>query len=282
MGTCVLEQKYLLETPIAQGGQGTLWRARHRLGRPVAIKIGNASIATDPIKVQRFFDEGAISNDIASPHVLPAEDDGFDDQGSPFLVFPLIDGVDAERLRVRAGGRLAPPTVIALALHVLHALAAAHAVGIVHRDLKPENILIDREGRAYLIDFGAASHRAQLGARTITGGCAPLTPIYTAPEQARGAEATPRSDLFALGASMLALLSGRSPRRNAHPFATLMEAAARPLPRLRHLAPDAPHALAAIVDRAARFNPDDRYPSARAMWTDLARLLARSGSTEDR
>mgnify|MGYP002136562970 CR=1 FL=1 len=214
--------------------------------------------------------------------VLPAEDDGFDDEGSPFLVFPLIDGLDVERLRVRAGGRLPPPTVIALALQVLHALAAAHAVGIVHRDLKPENILIDREGRAYLIDFGAATHRARLGARTITGSGAPLTPIYTAPEQARGGEATPRSDLFALGASMLALLSGCSPRRSAHPLATLMEAALRPLPRLRDLAPDVPRTLAAIVDRAARLHPDDRYPSARAMWTDLADLLPRSGHAEER
>ncbi len=146
------------------------------------------------------------------------------DQGDEMvLVMPYLAGGTLSD-HVRARGPLSPPQVTALADTLLDALAAAHREGIVHRDIKPANVLFDGDGRAHLADFGVASFRDATSGLTLTGAIIG-TPDYMAPEQARGESATPASDVFSLGATLLFAATGEPPYGRGDPRLTLQRAA---------------------------------------------------------
>jgi serine/threonine protein kinase len=268
----VLDEKFRIDAYIAEGGQATVCRVTHRLGCTFAMKC---CTATDPTECQRFLDQGYVSNQIPSAHVLPALDDGRMPNGAPYLIFPYVVGQNAEERRVAAGGRLSTREVGAIGLQTASALCAAHDVGVLHRDLKPENLLLREDGHLFVIDWGGASYRTHLGKRTVAPALPPITLAYTSPEQARGEEPTVCSDVFGLGATMYALLAGRWPREESSLWGMLTNAAKAPLLPLQNVAPNVPDELRAIVDRATAFDPGDRYSSAAAMWADLVRAYRR-------
>jgi eukaryotic-like serine/threonine-protein kinase len=213
---------YAIVSPLGRGGMGVVYRARDdRFGRDVAIKILPASFAADPDRLRRFEQEARAAGRLSHPNILTVHDLGRHG-GAPYLVSELLEG---QTLRERlARGALPKEEAADQAAQIARGLAAAHAVGIVHRDLKPENLFITRDGRLKILDFGLAKLAGPAGdvlppagglsaaptaiAQTIAGTVLG-TLAYMSPEQARGADADARTDIFSFGAVLHEMLSGR-------------------------------------------------------------------------
>ena len=179
----------------------------------------------------------------------------------------LLDGETLEARRERAGV-LGPAEVLFVADKILDVLAAAHPKGIVHRDLKPENIFLCRDGVVKVLDFGIARVReASGGTQTMTNAGPMGTPAYMPPEQARGrwTDVGPRTDIWAMGATMFTLLTGRLVHEAETVNELLLAAMTKPSPRLASVMPGVSTALAGIVDRALAFAPADRWADAATM-----------------
>jgi serine/threonine-protein kinase len=273
--------KWRLERLLASGGTSEVYAATHRNGRRVAIKVLSAELAGNRSARERFLREGHIANRIPHPGVISVLDDGVDGE-VVFLVMELLEGETLAARVQRGGGALAAAEVAAAAESVLEALVAAHASGIVHRDIKPQNLFLTEAGQLKLLDFGIARLNETVGVLSRTADGQPLgTPGFMAPEQARGRwdQVDARTDLWAVGATMFYLASGRP----VHPAATAEEAtlAARtiPVPSLTTVRPGLPPALVSLVDRALAFDPRHRWPSARQMLAAVRQLRSElSGS----
>ena len=269
LGT-VLAGKWTLDGVLGMGGMATVYAATHRNKKRAAIKMLHPEVTIDASLCQRFLREGYVANTVEHPGTVTVLDDDVTDDGAAYLVMELLEGETLERRRERKGGALGAAEVLSLVGQVLDVLAAAHAKGIVHRDLKPENLFLTKDGRLKVLDFGIARVRElsgnaeQLGTKA---GSLLGTPAYMAPEQARGRTELidDRTDLWALGATMFTLLTGRSVHEAETMQEQLIYAATVPARKLATLVADAPPALAAIVDKALAFEKSDRWVSAREM-----------------
>jgi serine/threonine-protein kinase len=262
-----LRGKFRLDRLLGVGGTAAVYEATHREGQRYAIKVLHPQLMIDASIRQRFFREGYVVNRIDHSGVVKIIDDDIDDDGALFLVMDLLEGESIESRAQRSGGRLPPGEVLYIAHRALDVLHAAHAAGVVHRDLKPDNLFLARPGEIKVLDFGIA-RLFELGARSMTRtGVVMGTPAFMPPEQARGrwAEVDARSDVWALGATMFALLTGRlvhEARTINELLLAAMTAAAAPV---RALAPEVGVALAGVVDRALARDKASRFPHARAM-----------------
>ena len=275
---------YEIVVPLGAGGMGEVYRARDtRVGRDVAVKILPAEFSSDPDRLTRFEQEARASAALNHPNIIALFDVG-QHLGTPFIVSELLEGQTLrERLR---GASLPVRKAVEFAVQIANGLAAAHEKGIVHRDLKPENIFITNDGRAKILDFGLAKLTQPEPA--LSGiSVLPTTPPqtvpgvvlgtigYMSPEQVRGHAADHRSDIFALGALLYEMLSGR----RAFGGDTAMDAMSA---ILKEDPPDLPSTgnrpipppLARIVDRCLEKNPSARFQSTR----DLA--FALEGSSQ--
>ena len=204
--------RYEIVSILGSGAMGEVYKARDpRLSRDVAIKILPPSVASDHQWRERFEREARAIAALSHPHVLAVFDVGSDDV--PYLVTELLEG---ETLRaVLERGAISLPRALEIARQFLSGLAAAHARGIVHRDLKPENLFVTREGAVKILDFGLAKATPLVGdaadttANATAVGLVLGTVGYMAPEQARGQSADTRADIFAAGAILYELVSGR-------------------------------------------------------------------------
>jgi eukaryotic-like serine/threonine-protein kinase len=215
----------------------------------------------------RFFREGRVANAVPHPGVVKVVDEDTD-EGLVFLVMELLDGETLEARAQRLDGRLPLDEVLAASEQALDALAAAHEHGVVHRDLKPDNLFLTRDGIVKILDCGIARLRElSAGTGATHGGTAMGTPAYMSPEQARSLwdEVDARSDVWALGASMFYLLTGRTVHRGRTTNEQLLSAMSNPAPGIRAIAPEVPEPVAAVIDRALAFERDARWPDARAM-----------------
>jgi serine/threonine-protein kinase len=247
-----------------------VYAATHRNGSRGAIKMLHLELSMDTELRQRFLREGYVANAVEHPSVVRALDDDVAEDGSVFLVMELLDGESLEARWLRNGQRLEPAEVLCALDPILSVLAAAHARGIVHRDIKPENIFINRDGTIKLLDFGIA--RLRQGASKLTQtGVTMGTPAFMAPEQALGQSDRigPPSDLWAVGATLFSLLSGRYVHPGATPNAQVIAAATRPAPSLASVLPSAHPSLIYLVDKALRFEITERWPDALAMQKAL-------------
>lgn len=250
--------RYSLVRELGRGGMGIVYLARDvALDRPVAIKLLPPSLAENSQLRERFLREARTVAQLAHPNIVPIhaveEHDG--------LVFFVMSYIDGETLgeRVRCGGPLAPGDVTRVLQEVAWALGHAHARGIVHRDVKPDNVLLDAEsGRAIVTDFGIA---AATGMSTPSGGIAIGTPQYLSPEQARGEEAEPRSDLYSLGATAWFALTGKPLFEGTLPQ-LLVRHSSEQAPPLLSVRADVPVSLALTVDRCLAKRVEDRPASA--------------------
>ena len=291
---------YVLQSPLGQGGGGSVWRAVREDGRydgAVAIKLLHLSLMGHA-GAERFRREGQILARLMHPHIARLLDAGVTPGGQPYLVLELVEGqridqhCDAQRLSIEAR--------LALFDDVLAAVAHAHTHGVIHRDLKPGNILVTADGAVKLLDFGIAkllddeAGSAESTELTRAGGRA-LTPDYAAPEQLRGEGVTTATDVYALGVLLYQLLCGR------HPTAPLGGNAAEALRATLDTEPVAPsrrvssadtdtagcrashpqrlqHLLAGdldtIVSHALRKLPTERYATVAAFAEDLRRYRA--------
>ena len=207
----LLAGRYELGPVIGRGGMGTVHRATDRvLHREVAVKLLPAAVALDdPTSVARFEREARAAAGLRHPGVVFVYDAGVDDH-QRFIVMELIEGRSLEAV-VREDAPLAPERAAAIAGDVADALAAAHAAGIVHRDIKPANVMIGAGDAVKVLDFGIARSE---GATTLTVAASVVgTAAYLAPEVAAGRPADSRSDVYALGCVLYAMLTGGPPFR---------------------------------------------------------------------
>lgn len=200
--------RYTLRRAVGHGASGAVWLAHDEvLDRPVALKrVGTASAeADDSVRAER---EARLAAQVAHPSVVAVYDLVVDEDAGSWLVMEYVDGAPLSRL-VRETGPLDPDRAARLLAPVADALVAAHGLGIVHRDIKPSNILAPGDGSTKLLDFGIA--RGAGDATLTQTGLVTGSPAYLAPEVAIGGPATPASDVWALGATLVHLLLGRPP-----------------------------------------------------------------------
>ena len=264
----VVAGKYRVTDLLGGGGMGEVFRAEHLpSGRPVALKILRRDLAQDANATRRFFQEAEAANKIRHPNIVQIIDAGFSESG-PFLAMELLVGECTGRTLSRLG-KLPVEAVTAIGLHVLGALEVAHRSSIIHRDLKPENVYLHYPSDAdsitvKLLDFGIAKVLEPLGPtpRTHTGVVFG-TPDYLSPEQANGEHwLDGRSDFFALGVLMFELLTGTRPFRAATAVATAYKIVHTSAPRLVEAGGPEHPMLEAVLARALRKRPEERYPTA--------------------
>jgi eukaryotic-like serine/threonine-protein kinase len=267
--------RYALESRIATGGMGEVWRAADTvLGRQVAVKLLKAEYADHATFRSRFETEARHAASLHHPGVAAVYDFGEADasDGSgvarPYLVMELVDGRPLSAL-LEPGQPLDPDATRDLLAQAADALGAAHAAGIVHRDVKPANLLVTPDRTVKITDFGIA--RAAEGMSLTETGQVMGTPQYLSPEQAQGGTATPASDVYSLGVVAFECLAGRRPFVAETPVATALAHLREPVPDLPD---DVPADLAAIVHRAMSKAPEDRFADA----TELAAALRNPGA----
>jgi eukaryotic-like serine/threonine-protein kinase len=270
---------YSVERRLGAGGMGEVWRARdERLGRDVAIKLLLPHPSNADLRVAAFQREARAAGALNHTNVLTVYDVG-DHRGAPYLVTECLEG---EPLRARlAGGALSADAALDVAVQIARGLGAAHARGIVHRDLKPENVFLALDGRVKILDFGlatlhdtapAVSLSRELPAGTIRSLVAG-TAGYMAPEQVRGEAVDRRADIFALGAVLYEMLTGRRAFQGDSTLATLDAVLTRQPPDLSEVNPELPRALSHIVRRCLAKSPDDRFAAAADLVSELEAVI---------
>jgi len=256
--------RYRLDTLIATGGMGEVWRGTDTvLDRRVAVKLLRSEYAEDPDFRGRFQTEARHAAALHDQHVAAVFDFG-EATGRPFLVMELVPGRPLSAL-LRDGRPLAPAVVRDLVGQAAAGLAVAHARGIVHRDVKPANLLVTPQGRVKVTDFGIA--RAADSVAVTQPGTVIGTPFYLSPEQARGETAGPAADVYALGVVAHECLAGRRPFAADTPVATALAHLRDPVP---DLPATVPADLAAVIRRALAKTPAERFPDAGALAAALA------------
>jgi serine/threonine-protein kinase len=270
--------KWRLDRVLGAGGMATVYAATHLNNlRTIAIKILHPELATSPDIVRRFQREGYIANKVGHPGAVAILDDGSDEDGNAFLVMELLHGESLGDKREAAGGTLPAQGVLRVVDAVLDVLVAAHEQGIVHRDLKPDNVFLTKDGAVKVLDFGIARLLDPPNGEVITqAGVMMGTPVYMPPEQARGrsSEIDARSDLWALGAILFACITGRYVHESETPQEALLRAMSAHAVSIKTVVPDLDPKVAAVVDRALKFHPDDRWQDAKSMQAGVREALA--------
>lgn len=263
--------EYRTESKIGAGGMSTVWRARDRAGRDVALKVMSENMLDDEDLVRKFIQEGKALDRINSTHpeapVVQVYDYGYlNGKGRPYLALEYLEGDSLEEV-IDPGFSLRAEQALPIIKQIAIALSAAHANGVYHRDIKPENVIIVGRSsilKVRLIDFGVARHD-YLSYVTLDGSLMG-TPPYMSPEQGTGGEIDERSDIYALGALSYALLAGEPPFVDENPLTVLemhKEASVPPLPS------QVPSAVADLVRWMLQKDPEER-PS--QMWQVVGRI----------
>ena len=262
-------------TPIAQGGMGMVYRARHRqLNRLEAIKVIRSGAAARSLELQRFRLEAEAAGALNHPHIVPVYGVG-EMLGIPYFAMKWVIGGDlSER---KAAYKNDPKAIAKLMAKVARAMQHAHGHGILHRDLKPGNILIDLEGEPHVTDFGLAKRFGEIEIHakenlTVTGAVVG-TPKYMSPEQARGEKAiTTATDIYALGAILYELLTGQPPITGGSLADILRRIVTEPPAKPSVREPSADPDLEAVCLKCLEKNPKDRYRTAADLADELERV----------
>ena len=239
------------------------------LDRPVAIKVLFPQFASEPAFVERFRREAQAAANLNHPSIVAVYDWGEHDN-TYFIVMEYVEGRSLAEI-IRSEGTLHPDRAAEVATDVAAALGFAHRNGVVHRDVKGGNILVNQAGQVKVTDFGIA--RAFGGGDELTQtGSVMGTATYFSPEQAQGKTVDPRSDLYSLGVVLFEMVTGRPPFLGDSPVAIAYKHVQEAPPRPTSLNPALPQALEAIIARLLAKNPDDRYPSAEELRSELRRF----------
>jgi hypothetical protein len=275
----MLGDRYLIEEMLARGGMATVWRGRDlRLDRPVAIKVLAAAEVPDPTASERFDREARIVAQLAHPNIVGVFDFGTD-QGDPYLVMEFIEGRGVGAML--ADGPLRLADVLAIGVQTCDGLSAAHAAGVIHRDIKPANLIVTTAGVVKICDFGIARLQHAAGLPYLTGAATAIgTSAYMAPEQAAGDPVDARTDLYALGCTIYAMLTGKPPFTGDSPQSVLQQHRTSPPAPLRMHRADIPSDLDSLVGDLLAKNPADRPTDAGQVKTRLVALSNASNGAD--
>ncbi len=289
---------YEIQSPLGAGGMGEVYRARDtRLDRTVAIKVLNSQLVVNAELRARFEREAKIISQLQHAHICVLHDVGHQD-GTDFLVMEYLEGETlADRLKK---GPLATEQLLKIATEIADALEKAHRAGVVHRDLKPGNVMLTKSG-AKLLDFGLAK---PLAASAATGGkgsgsasvlaaaltspspaASPASPLstrgtvvgtvqYMSPEQVQGIEADARSDIFAFGAMLFEMATGKRAFEGKTQGSIVGQILAVEPPPVSTLAPATPQALDRLIRNCLEKDPDERIQTAHDVKLDLRTIAA--------
>ncbi|MFO0611165.1 MAG: serine/threonine-protein kinase [Polyangiaceae bacterium] len=266
----ILADRYKLLGVIDRGGWARIFLGEDLVAnRPVAVKVLDAAHASDPVKRERFLREAEAAKIIEHANVPDTFFVGTRGDGTPFFVMEFLFGETLGAM-LRRIDAVAPTVAIGIAIEVARALEAAHAISIVHRDVKPDNIFlvgkIDAFHAVKVLDFGLAKSSE----RSITAGGIVLGTVeYMAPEQCLSEPVDGRTDVYGLGVVLYRALSGRLFADGETMEQKLAQQLSTIPARLRDLAPHVPPGLDAIVTRALRKNPGERYATMTEMLHDL-------------
>jgi serine/threonine protein kinase/tetratricopeptide (TPR) repeat protein len=267
---------------LGAGGMGVVYKALDiRLDRPVALKFLPDNMAHDSQALERFRREARAASALNHPGICTIYDIGEQD-GRTFIAMEFIDG---ETLRSHIHGKALPlEEMLRLGIQIAEALDAAHTEGIIHRDIKPANIFVTKRGQAKVLDFGLAKlvPKGVARADAESGGEVPDstsivgiisgTPSYMSPEQVRGDNLDPRTDIFSLGLLLYEMATGRQAFSGATGGTIIEAVLTRPPVPARSINPDIPPRLEEIINKALHKDRDQRYHHAADLRADLQRL----------
>ncbi|MBX3185942.1 MAG: serine/threonine protein kinase [Labilithrix sp.] len=265
--------KYHLEEVLGVGGTAVVFKATHRNGNKVAVKMLHDHLGRSKEVGRRFLREGYLANILEHPGTVRVLDDDADENGVAYLVLELLEGETLEERRVRLGGRLPVDEVLGYMDRLLEVLELAHEKNIVHRDIKPSNIFLTKEGTLKVLDFGIARILDDSGAATATKtGQMIGTPAFMPPEQAlsKPKEIDKQTDIWAVGATMFTLLSGELVHVAETTSEHLVKAATVPARSVARVLPGVPANVEALTARALKFEKVDRWATVtemrQALW----------------
>jgi serine/threonine protein kinase len=280
----VLSKKYRLVRLVGAGAMGAVYATDQVIeGVPVAVKLLLPEFITDIDLLTRFLEEGVTSKRLSHPNIIKVFDAETAEDGSPYIVMELLEGVPLARY-TSAGEPLPVPQAVNITRGVLLGLQAAHAMGVVHRDLKPDNVFLSRQPNGQfsikLLDFGIAKVMDLAGGMNSKTRMGVLlgTPAYMSPEQVKDAkEVDARTDLWSAGVLLYEMLTGRSPFPAQNEYARLLAVVNEPAVPI-DMEDERLTALAPFFARALAKRREDRFASAAEMLQAMNALLEPSAS----
>ena len=286
-----ISQRYAEEGRIARGGMSTVVRMRDRsLLRETALKRLDSDLAVQRQQIFRFLLEAQITGQLDHPNIVPIHELGRDAEGAFYFTMKLVEGQTlADRIEEYGEARLEPDRLaelLKILVKVCEALSFAHSRGVIHRDVKPSNIMVGHYGQVYIMDWGVArllplseetggDRRVAVTAMAELDppGCIIGSPAYMAPEQVEGLheEIGPRTDVFALGATLYQILTGRPPYRGDNYYELLIRVLGCEYPPPKEVVGEGvlPPGLTRIAIKAMAPEPSDRYPTVADMQRDI-------------
>jgi serine/threonine protein kinase/predicted negative regulator of RcsB-dependent stress response len=273
-----LRGSYEILRRIGRGGMALVYSARDiALDRKVALKVLLPEHSGRDELVARFLREARMAAQLDNhPHIVRIY--SIHQAGDiNFFTMSLLEGGTLTQ-RIATAGRLSPRDAAVVAMHVASALDHAHQKGIIHRDIKPDNILFDASGTLVVTDFGIA--KASMDVGLTSPGMVLGTPLYMSPEQARGEELSPASDLYSLGIVLFEMLSGSPPFMGQNAVLVMQRHMEEAPPELRDIDPEIPPGLAELVTRLLIKLPERRLCSGRELAAQLYQLLSRLDTAE--
>lgn len=280
-------KQYKIGELLGKGGMGVVYRAQDtKLNRPVALKMLRAGLTADPDRLRRFMQEARAAAAITHPAIAQVYDIDTVDE-TTFIVMEFIEGQTVGQLIAKKELDLLGS--VEIALQVAEGLAKAHKSKVIHRDIKSENIMVTRDGHAKLLDFGLAkllepapdenqtltileNAPTKTMPQTTAAGTIMGTTSYMSPEQARGQTLSYPSDIFSLGIVLYEMVTGDLPFKGDSPLDTMHAIAFEEAPPVTTIRKNLPPELHRVLSRCLRKRPEDRYPDAAELATDLKRL----------
>jgi formylglycine-generating enzyme required for sulfatase activity/tRNA A-37 threonylcarbamoyl transferase component Bud32 len=264
--------KYKIAAVLGHGGMGNVYAAEDPLiKRRVAIKVLPPELARDQALVERLLSEARAAAKLNHPHVVTVYDVD-QSEGMYYIVMELVSAGSVQDYLAQKGspGWRAATRIVGEACK---ALVAAHEAGLIHRDIKPSNLMLTPDGRVKVADFGLAKLEASDATMHTQPGVILGTPAFMSPEQCRGDKVDHRTDIYSLGCTYYALLTGKPPFEAASSIQMMFAHCSAPIPDPRALKNDVPDSCMEILRKSLAKDANDRYPSARAMFNDIRAVL---------